>query len=621
MTLRVKLLFAQLPLLAALLFLSLLALTSVSSIGGSAQNILRENYRSVLAAQRMKEAVERMDSGALFLVAGQPDKGLLQLDANLRRFEAELRVEEDNITERGEAELARHLRAAWEHYRERCQALRAAADSEAARDLYFREVESAFLAVKNAADQILGVNQDAMVRKSEAARRMAERLSELATAAAIAAILLGLLASSILTARILRPLSRLSQAAERIGAGDLDARAQVEGRDELARLSQDFNAMAAHLKRYRTSSLGELLQAQHAAQSAIDSLPDPVIVFGTDGAILNVNRAAETLVGSEPRPDATAPLARLDPALRELLHKVRAHVLAGKGAYVPKDFGEAVCIHFPDGDRYLLPRATPLHGEQGSIQGATAVLQDVTRLRRFDELKNDLVATVAHELRTPLTSLRMAVQLCLEGVVGPVTAKQAELLHAAREDCQRLQAITDDLLDLARLQGGRIEMRKQPLAVAALLEEVLAEARSAAEQRQVSLHAEPQPGAPELVYAERERILLVFSNLLANAIRHTPEGGSVIVRASASRAGSGIRFEVEDTGEGIPPEYQREIFRKFFRVPGRPAGGAGLGLSIVEEIVAAHGGSVGVVSEPGQGSRFYFELPGASEEASRKTQG
>lgn len=613
MTLRGKLLLAQVPLLVALIFLSALALSSVSSIGGSAQGILRENYRSVLAAQRMKEAVERMDSGALFLVAGQRDKGLLQIAAHRGRFEAELRIEEANITERGEASLAQRLRSAWMSYQQRFDAFAGSDDPEALRRAYFASLEPAFREVKDAADEVLAMNQDAMVRKSERARRVAQRLSQITVASSVAAVLLGILVSMLLTARLLRPLLHLSQAAERIGQGDLDARAQSSGRDELSRLAQDFNAMADRLKRYRMSSLGELLQAQHAAQSAIDSIPDPVLVFDTAGGLLHVNQAAEDLLGADAEAQGTEPLGRLAPAVREVVQRVRAHVLAGRGAYVPRDFSEAVSLPAADGERSLLPRATPVYGEQGSVQGATVILQDVTRLRRFDELKDDLVATVAHEFRTPLTSLRMAVHLCLEEVAGPLTEKQADLLGAAREDCQRLQGIVDDLLDLARLQGGRIEMRKLPIAVADLVEETAAEQQSLAVQRGVTLRTEVSPRAPEHVVADRERLGLVFANLIGNALRHTPAGGTVTVRALPADSGALLRFEVQDTGEGVPPEYQQAIFSRFFRVPGRTGGGAGLGLSIAKEIVEAHGGAIGVQSQPEKGSTFYFTLPVRAE--------
>lgn len=607
MSLRGKLLLAQLPLLLAIVFLSILHLWSVSAVGGSAQNILRENYRSVLAAERMQEAIERMDSSVLFALAGQREKALHQAAANRTRFESELKIEEGNITEPGEREIAAKLRRLWDVYRQRIDDLFQVTDPEEARRRYFDSLEPAFRAVKDTAAYILAMNQDAMVRKSDRTHRVAQRLSEIATLSALAACLLGILASTFLLARLLRPLSRLSQAAHRLGEGDLDARAEVMGHDELARLAADFNAMADHLKRYRASSLGELLSAQQAGQSAIDSIPDPVVIFDTVGGILNVNKEAEAILGAALEPDATEPLGRLEPAVRELLYRMRGHILSGKGAYVPKDFGEAVAISTFEGPRYLLPRATPIYGESGGVQGATVILQDVTRLRRFDELKNDLVATVAHEFRTPLTSLRMAVHLCLEGVVGPLTEKQTELLYAAREDCERLQAIIDDLLDLARLQAGRIEMRKVLLSVQNLVEGAVAEQRSMAQKRQVVLRTEISPLAPEKILADPERLGLVFANLISNAIQYTNEGETVTVRVC--EAGACARFEVIDTGPGIPLQYQREIFHKFFRAPGSQRGGAGLGLSIAKEIVEAHGGDIGVFSEPGQGCTFFFTLP------------
>lgn len=607
MSLRGKLILAQLPLLLAIVFLSILHLWSVSAVGGSAQNILRENYRSVLAAERMQEAIERMDSSVRFALAGQREKAIQQAAANRTRFESELKIEESNITEPGERENAAQLRRLWDVYKQRIDDLFQVTDPEEARRRYFDSLQPAFRAVKDTAAYILAMNQDAMVHKSDRTHRVAQRLSEIATLSALAACLLGILASTFLLARLLRPLSRLSQAAHRLGEGDLDARAEVMGHDELARLAADFNAMADRLKRYRASSLGELLSAQQAGQSAIDSIPDPVVIFDAVGGILNVNKEAEALLGAALEPDATEPLGRVEPAVRELLYRMREHILSGKGAYVPKDFGEAVAVSTIEGPRYLLPRATPVYGENGGVQGATVILQDVTRLRRFDELKNDLVATVAHEFRTPLTSLRMAVHLCLEGVVGPLTEKQTELLYAAREDCERLQSFIDDLLDLARLQAGRLEMRKVLLSVQNLVEGAIAEQRSMAQKRQVVLRAEISPLAPEKILADPERLGLVFANLISNAIQYTIEGGTVTVRVC--EAGAAARFEVSDTGPGIPQQYQREIFHKFFRAPGSQRGGAGLGLSIAKEIVEAHGGDIGVFSEPGQGCTFFFTLP------------
>jgi len=217
------------------------------------------------------------------------------------------------------------------------------------------------------------------------------------------------------------------------------------------------------------------------------------------------------------------------------------------------------------------------------------------------------VATVAHEFRTPLTSLRMAIHLCAEEVVGPLTPKQADLLAAAREDCERLQRIVDDLLDLSRIQAGRIELNTRPVAPSALLDTAVAAHALVAGERGVSL-AIAGPVPSRLVLADPDRLQLVLTNLITNAIRHTPSAGRVELRADADDAGA-VRFVVRDTGSGIAPEHLPRLFERFSRIPGARAGGAGLGLYIAKEIVEAHGGAVGVSSELGAGSTFWFTIP------------
>ncbi|MFY0562761.1 ATP-binding protein [Archangium lansingense] len=604
MSLRDKLLLAQAPLALALLLVGVVAVNTLGRVGRAGQDILADNYRSVLAMQRIGEHLERLDSAALFIVVDERERGQELAGAHLQPLEAELKVQEGNVTEPGEAEATSQLRRAWARYRSAYEAFAIAEAPEARRAAYFDALAPAFREAKAATQTLLALNQDAMVRKSDALQRKSRRVNSLMVTAVVVALVGGFLASASLTQRALRPVSVLSQAVRRLGQGDLATRALVQGQDEIAQLARDFNSMAEALQRYRRSSLGELLQAQASSQASIDSLPDPVVVFGVEGGVLNVNRAAEEVLRLSV--EGGGALGQVAPEVREVLERVCSHVLGGKGPYLPRGYEEAVRVEGAEGDRWLLPRGSPVYGEAGGVVGATVLLQDVTRLRRFDELKNDLVATVAHEFRTPLTSLRMAIHLCAEGVVGPITEKQADLLHAAREDCERLQGIVDDLLDLSRLQSGRVVLEVRPVSTEAVLEAALAPHRVSAEERGVRLSMSQEPGL-ERVEADPDRLQLVLSNLVANAVRHTSHGGEVVVRARSD--GERVRFEVADTGEGISPEHQQRIFEKFYRVPGANTGGAGLGLSIAQEIVQAHGGEMGLSSEPGVGSTFWFTLP------------
>jgi len=164
----------------------------------------------------------------------------------------------------------------------------------------------------------------------------------------------------------------------------------------------------------------------------------------------------------------------------------------------------------------------------------------------------------------------------------------------------------DDLLDLSRIETGRVEMRKRPTSITALMEAALETHRVLSEEREVQLVVTPLP-VDEEVLADPERVTLVLSNLVSNALRHTPAGGKITL--SAQLTNGWMRFEVTDTGAGIPAEYQPHLFEKFYRVPGTPADGAGLGLFIAKEIVEGHGGEIGVKSEEGRGSTFWFTLP------------
>src|SRR6185369_13367705 len=180
-------------------------------------------------------------------------------------------------------------------------------------------------------------NEDAMIGKSDRAGRLAGEWNTLLVGVSIAGLVLGLVASSIMTSRVLRPLGVLGQTARRLGEGDVAVRARVDSGDEIGALARELNTMAERIQKYRQSSLGELLEAQLAAQATIDSLPDPVLVVALDGELRHANQAAETVLKARAESGA---IATLDPAIRSLVERMRQHIAAGHGAYIPKGLDE-----------------------------------------------------------------------------------------------------------------------------------------------------------------------------------------------------------------------------------------------------------------------------------------
>lgn len=612
MTLRSKLVLAQLPLWAALVAVGLFGMVTAASIGQRSQSIIRENYNSLRAAYDMNSALERLnDAAATALLSGR--YALPEAFIELKRaFEAGLSLQRASAVEVGEAEATLEVQRAWDDYLAALTALDRSADQEQSREIYLRRLVPTLSRIQKYVDHIVTINQSALLKKSEQDAAKAAQFRTTVIGVSIGALLLGLLVSLAATVRLLKPLDALSRAVQRIGGGDFEARVSVGGRDEVTRLAGEVNLMAHKLRQYRQNSLGALLLAQQASQAAIDSLPDPVLVFSSDGRLNNINEAAESLIENGIHDEAQNGLQALDPALRPHLRPLVEQVLAGKGPYSPSGFEEAVKLTGSEGDRYLLPRATPVRDEAGSVGGVTVLLQDVTRLRLFDQMKSDLVATVAHEFRTPLTSLRMAIYLLLEQVPGPLQGRQRDLLEGARRDCERVQAMVDDLLDLSRISDQGVQLRRQAVSASELILTAVEQFRPVAANKMLELFA-PGSTCQEAVMADPDRIYLVFSNLLANAIRHTPSGGSLTL--TALREQGRVRFTVADTGEGIPPEHQETIFRKFRGVPGAKGSGSGLGLFIARQVVRHHGGEMGVMSEPGQGSSFWFTLPVAEAQA------
>jgi signal transduction histidine kinase len=331
-------------------------------------------------------------------------------------------------------------------------------------------------------------------------------------------------------------------------------------------------------------------------ESTLASFPDPIFVLNKEGQIELKNPAAEALAAG----------LRLESQLPAHLEAIAHKALDSGRDFLPDSFNEAVSFRIDGADRYYLPRILAMRTRENSLFGVAVVLYDVTRFRLLDALKNNLVATVSHELKTPLTSVRMVLHLLLERTVGGLSPKQSELLTTAREDTERLLRILNSLLDLARLEEGIAGLQRERVFPVEIVRDVMGELADKVKARGMKLRNIVQPDLPA-VLVDRQRINHVFTNLITNAIKHSPPGSDVLLEASLAEEGA-VEFSVTDSGPGVPEEYRTLIFDRFFRVPGQKNPGAGLGLSIAKEITVAHGGRIGVKEASGTGSRFYIVL-------------
>ncbi len=276
-------------------------------------------------------------------------------------------------------------------------------------------------------------------------------------------------------------------------------------------------------------------------------------------------------------------------------------------AYVPEGFDKVISLQQGEKPFSYLPRVLPIRDAAAATLGAAVLLEDVTRFRLLDEVKSNMVATVSHELKTPLTSIRLVLHLLLQEDVGPLLPKQLELLVDARDNAERLLAMINNLLDLARLEQGGSQLRLQPESPTNVLRQAFESFRPRAQDRGVELVLE-DPGLTEQMMVDKEQLQHALQNLLENALAHTPAGGRITLAAAA--AGGRVVLSVADTGSGIPAEFMPYIFQRHFRVPGDTApGGSGLGLAIVREIITAHGGGVDCESKPGERTVFRLSMP------------
>ncbi|MBB6735811.1 HAMP domain-containing sensor histidine kinase [Cohnella zeiphila] len=407
-----------------------------------------------------------------------------------------------------------------------------------------------------------------------------------------------------LLTKITQPLREMKDAADQIAQGDYTARVAIRSSDEIGELANTFNSMASEI-----DTLIRILEHERDhLSSVLRSMTDAVISLNAEGGVILTNPKGQHLLEQWNAAEWDDPEGERNGEVPVPLLETYRDVIRTGTELTNK-------IHVQNGVYSVV--MTPLVSSDG-IRGAVAVLRDVTEEFRVDKMRKDFVANVSHEIRTPLSMVQGYSEALLDDIAASPEERR-ELVQVIHDESLRMGRLVKDLLDLARMEAGHLEMNYQRLDVNALLTRVYRKFAALTKERGISLSRSDERSDLVLQSADGDRLEQVLTNLLDNAIRHTPSGASIRLLADrlSGPKGDEIRLVVEDEGQGIPQEDLPYIFERFYKADKARKrghnGGTGLGLAIVKNLVEAHGGSIAVSSEPGSGTTFTIGLPVAGK--------
>ena len=416
------------------------------------------------------------------------------------------------------------------------------------------------------------------------------------TAAILLLIATGIIAFPV-AARTTRPIRQLNQVIHRITKGDWEARMLPQTRDEIGELTASFNDMVDHLRAQHMI----LLEENGQFNTVLNYMADGVLITDDEGNVRFINPAATKLFN---QPEHVA-------LSRSFAEVVRHHQLIDLWQQCQRDGQEVTAAVEIDRKLFLQAIITPF--AERWAQGYLIILQDLTTVRHLQTVRRDFVSNISHELRTPLASLRVIIETLQDSAYDdPETA--VHFLDRAAGEIDVLTQMVEELLELSRIESGQVPLRLQATTVADLLLKPMDRLKPQAERAQLELILD-LPGALPSVLADADRIHQIVTNLLHNAIKFTPQGGTITLQAYHDAATNEVVFSVHDTGVGIPREDLDRIFERFYksdRARTRSRGGTGLGLAISRHIVQVHNGRIWVKSKEQKGSSFYFTLPTAT---------
>ncbi|RCW50596.1 ATP-binding protein [Halanaerobium sp. ST460_2HS_T2] len=565
------------------------------SLSNAINDILVENYRSIKASDSMVESIERQDSALLLLLRTSEEQGQEIFRRNEKEFYTWLARAEDNITIDGEGTILEKINEKYFSFVSKFDQFYNA-DENQRWEIYNQELLPLFNEIKTDIRELRELNRQAMVDAQGDANSRANQAIIYTIGLALLVTAFSLIFAFYLTKQILRPIKELEKGIKEVAARNFQRKVEVASEDEIGVLADEFNEMISKLKEYEKLNVKKLLMEKEKSEAVVNNLSSPLIVTDKDHKIVLINETAKELFS-----------LREDVLGTHFLEVIKAEEIFEYIKNPEAKEEKTFLLKKNDKKRHYRISTKQVIDEDEEYQFTVTLLEDITRLKEIDNMKSDFVSTVSHEFRTPLTSMNMGLNMVINEDTGELNEEQKELLEAAYEDVERLTELVNDLLDLSKIESGKIEMEFDKVDVNDIIEKTLNPFHKQAEEKEIELKFK-QSEDNVFAYADPSKISWVISNLIGNALRYADEGK---IEVDAEIKGRRVLVSVADNGPGIPKEYQSKIFEKFVRAGSdkEEKSGTGLGLAIAKEIITAHNGRIWVDSEEGEGSTFSFYIP------------
>ena len=505
-------------------------------------------------------------------------------DESIVSFESNLSKQVSNITEIGEDKVTNDLKKSF-----------AALKSD-------RHNESLKSEIRQDIFEIMKLNMSAIKKKSDIAKRTAETAN---LYIAMSGTLCFLIAFSLLfnlPSNIANPIKELTESIRQIANKNYSERVNFMNHNEFGDLARSFNTMALKLQEYHNSNLYKLSFEKKRLETLVNNMHDPILGLDNDGVILFANDEALKIIGLR-QEEVVGQVATTLAITNDLMKSLIVNQLESDKPHPMKIFYDGKESYF---EKEMVGITITPTGEDRAINiGEVIILRNITIFKELDFAKTNFIATVSHELKTPIASIKLSLKLLENTATGSINNGQKQLIESIQEDSQRLLKITGELLDLSQLETGTIQLNIEHSDPYKMIAYAVEAVKKEAEQKQIEIEVEAEENLPN-VKADSEKTAWVLINFLTNAIRYSSDNSKVEVRLK--KEDQLLAFRVVDKGKGIESRYKTKVFDKYFQVPGSHKSGTGLGLAISKEFIEAQNGTIGMDSELGLGSTFYFKL-------------